>query len=74
MSLSFGVFPDYIPLDASSRDSVEKSICRLVEEKWFKDEDLIIVLAGSFGPEQGASFIEISTARRFSDQCTLEAE
>ena len=72
LSLSFGVFPDYISLGESSRVSVEKAICRLVEEKWLKEEDLIIVLAGSFGPEQGASFIEISTAKRFSDQCTLD--
>lgn len=71
LSLSFGVFSEYIPLGASSRESVIGSIYRLIEDHNFNDDDLIIVLAGSFGPERGASFIEISSAKNFSDQCTL---
>ena len=34
-----------------------------------KDEDLIVVLAGSFGPSQGASYIEISSAGNFKKKC-----
>ncbi|WP_321492659.1 pyruvate kinase [uncultured Desulfobacter sp.] len=71
LSLSFGVFPDYIPLGTNSRESVVNSICRLIKDQNFSDDDLIIVLAGSFGPERGASFIEISNAKNFSDQCAL---
>jgi len=71
LSLSFGVFPDHIPLGKSPRESVIGSICRLIEDHNFNDDDMIIVLSGSFGPERGASFIEISNARNFSDQCAL---
>ena len=71
LSLSFGVFSEYIPLGASPRESVRGSICRLIEDQNFKDDDRIIVLSGSFGPELGASFIEISNAKNFSTQCAL---
>jgi len=69
LSLSFGVFSDYIPMDITTAQPLKKSICRLMDEKRFKDEDLIIVLAGSFGVKQGASYIEISTAGNFKEKC-----
>ncbi|HKL82006.1 MAG TPA: pyruvate kinase, partial [Desulfobacter sp.] len=74
LSLSFGVFPDYIPLGPNPRESVTGAICRLIEDQNFNDDDLIIVLSGSFGPKLGASFIEISNAKNFSDQCILNQE
>ncbi|PIE63449.1 MAG: pyruvate kinase [Desulfobacter postgatei] len=74
LSLSFGVFPEYIPLGACPKESVTASICRLIKDHNFNDDDLIIVLSGSFGPELGASFIEISHAKNFSDQCILSKE
>ena len=40
-----------------------------MDEKCFNDDDLIIVLAGSFGVKQGASYIEISTAGNFKEKC-----
>ncbi|WDP86217.1 MAG: pyruvate kinase [Desulfobacter sp.] len=72
LSLSFGVFADYIPLEittARTAEPLQNAICRLLDENQFKDDHLIIVLAGSFGPEHGASFIEISTAASFKDKC-----
>jgi pyruvate kinase len=62
LSLSFGVYADYLPVNDSSLDTLRKSICRLICEKKFDDESTIIVLAGSFGPAHGASFIEIASA------------
>lgn len=71
LSLSFGVFADHIPLEVSknSAEPLQNAICRLVDENTFEDNDLIIVLAGSFGPEHGASFIEIATAGSFKVKC-----
>lgn len=69
LSLSFGVFADYLPMALTSAQPLKDSICRLINEKQFKDEDLIIVLAGSFGVQQGASYIEISTAKNFKGKC-----
>jgi pyruvate kinase len=40
------------------------TLSRLIREGRFGEDDLIIVLAGHFGPESGASYIEISTARK----------
>ncbi len=63
LSLSFGVFADHIPTNIKSHDILKQSVCRLIDEKCFKKDDLIIILAGSFGKKQGPSFIEISTAQ-----------
>jgi pyruvate kinase len=68
LSLSFGVFADYIPLDVTTAASLKPSIIKLLDRKLIKPEDLIIVLAGSFGVKQGASYIEISTVLNFKDQ------
>ncbi|MDT8379846.1 MAG: pyruvate kinase [Desulfotignum sp.] len=69
LSLSFGVSADYIPMHAGSLESLKLSICRLLEEKKLADDSLIIVLAGSFGPAHGASFIEIASAGTFKLKC-----
>ena len=69
LSLSFGVYADYLELDINSMEPLQRSICRLVEEKLFEDNDLIIVLAGSFGTKQGASYIEISSASNLKEKC-----
>ncbi|WP_136809979.1 pyruvate kinase [Desulfosediminicola flagellatus] len=69
LSLSFGVYADYAPLDITSAEPLKNSICRLISDKHFRDDDLIIVLAGSFGAKQGASYIEISTAENLKMKC-----
>jgi pyruvate kinase len=71
LSLSFGVFPDYIPLGTTTSEAIQMAICRLIDECRFKPEDLIIVLAGNFGPQNGASYIEINTAGNFKQKCSL---
>ncbi len=70
LSLSFGVFAEYIPLGDNPRESLTGSICRLIADQNFNDEDLIIVLSGSFGPERGASYVEIGKAENFSEKCS----
>ena len=69
LSLSYGVSADYIPMNAGSMESLKESICRLLEEKKLADDSLIIILAGSFGPVHGASFIEIASAGTFKEKC-----
>lgn len=68
LSLSFGVFADYIAPDPTKPNVFKRSICRLLEEKHFHSNDLIIVLAGSFKREQGPSYIEISTAKLLKEK------
>jgi pyruvate kinase len=69
LSLSYGVYADYIPMDLGNGAPLQQSVCRLIEENRFHDDDLIVILAGSFGPRQGASYIEISTAANFRLKC-----
>ncbi len=69
LSLSYGVYADYVPMDLTVSQPLKASICRLIAENRFKDSDLIVILAGSFGPKQGASYIEISSAENFRANC-----
>ncbi len=65
LSLSYGVFADYMPMDISTPQPLHNYIQQLIKEKNISDDELVIVLAGSFGVKQGASYIEISTAENF---------
>ncbi len=69
LSLSYGVYADYIALDLTVNQPLQQAICRLLAENHFNDSDLIVILAGSFGPKLGASYIEISTAENFRQKC-----
>lgn len=69
LSLSYGVYAEYIPMDLTVNQPLKMSVCRLIGEDRFKDNDLIVILAGSFGPKQGASYIEISSAANFRQNC-----
>lgn len=69
LSLSFGVHAEYLVPEITSVLPIRKAICRLIEGNFFKQDDLIIILAGHFGVNQGASFIEISTAGNLMEKC-----
>lgn len=69
LSLSFGVYADFCLQDITSSEPLQNAICRLVNEHHFEDEDLIIVFAGSFGSQSGASYIEISSAKNLKEKC-----
>lgn len=62
LALSYGVVAHYTP-HLDSHEFLNMSLPRLVAEGYFSEESLITVLAGHFGLECGASYIEISTAK-----------
>ena len=62
LAISFGVFCNYMELNQSSHEFLERALTRLIRIKAFDKQDLIVVLAGHFGATNGASFVEISTA------------
>ncbi len=74
LALSYGVYANYIENGADSDEALSRSICRLINDRSFSDEDLIIVLAGSFGANHGASYIEIATAGKLRDSCELPSD
>ena len=61
LALSYGVSAYYIEKDDSAHQFLKNALSRLVEEGRFQENSLITVLAGHFGSECGASYIEIST-------------
>ena len=69
LSLSYGVYAHFKMMEVTASTPLKHSICQRITENKFQDDDLIIVLAGSFGTAQGASYIEISSAANFRTQC-----
>ncbi|MCP4117831.1 MAG: pyruvate kinase [Desulfobacteraceae bacterium] len=64
LALSFGVHADYIDREESTTIPLRKAISRLLDQGRLDDDTLITVLAGHFGASHGASYIEISTAKK----------
>jgi pyruvate kinase len=63
LALSYGVCAHYIQQDLTSHEFLRRSLTSLIGEGRFDEESLITVLAGHFGSDNGASYIEISSAR-----------
>ncbi len=63
LALSYGVVAHYIPQDLTTHEFLKTTLTRLMSEGYFTEECLITVLAGHFGAESGASYVEISTAQ-----------
>lgn len=63
LALSYGVSANYMKPDLTSHEFLQTALTRLIEEKRFDEDSLITVLAGNFGSDYGASYVEISTAK-----------
>jgi pyruvate kinase len=63
LALSYGVFATMMAPRQSKDEFEHAAIESLLETKCFGLDDLIVIIGGSFGPLEGASFIEVSSAR-----------
>jgi pyruvate kinase len=63
LALSYGVQAHYMERDLTSHLFLQSALTRLLEENEFTQDCLITVLAGNFGSDYGASYVEISTAK-----------
>jgi len=63
LALSFGVRAYYMKPDLTSHEFLDAALTQLLSENRFKENSLITVLAGNFGSDNGASYVEISTAK-----------
>jgi pyruvate kinase len=63
LALSYGVFATMMAPRQTKDEFEHAAIESLLETGCFKPEDLIVIIGGSFGPSEGASFIEVSSAR-----------
>ncbi|MDR2026080.1 MAG: pyruvate kinase, partial [Prevotellaceae bacterium] len=63
LALSYGVFATMMAPRQTKDEFEHAAIESLLETGCFKPEDLIVIIGGSFGPSEGASFIEVSSAK-----------
>jgi len=59
LQLSYGVEPLELPLYPSRDEFITHAVQKLLQKGKITNDDVILVLAGSFGSTNGASFIEI---------------
>lgn len=63
LALSYGVEADFGKALDSRDEFVKQSLCSLMDKHYFTDEDLVLIIGGSFGPTRGVSFMEISRVK-----------
>ncbi len=62
LALSYGIIPFDMEMRDNKHDFVKEAVKTLIKDGFFTPDDMIGVIAGSFGARRGASFIEISEA------------
>jgi len=62
LALSYGAYPHFMKQHQSTDKFLTESIGVLENDEDIQESDLMIVMAGNFGPSKGASFMEIGTA------------
>jgi len=67
LSLSFGVFAEYIEYQPSSHKFIQMASQSLIDRKRLAPNDLVIMIAGNFGTDFVKSFIEISAVGKLTE-------
>jgi len=63
LALSFGIMANYMELIESRDSFLSDAISTLIDNNKVKEDDMVLVIGGSFGPGNGASFMEISEVK-----------
>lgn len=63
LAISFGVNAHYMQPSLTTHEFLKNALILLMDENHFDADSLITVLAGNFGSDAGASYVEISTAK-----------
>ena len=64
LALSYGIHTEYMEKQPYTYLFLQKAVSELLLEKTIGEDDLVVVLAGNFGPNHGASFVEVATPKR----------
>lgn len=64
LSLSYGVTPEYVPLERGKRQNLVEAIQRLIDEGCLSKEDRVAHMSGNVGAEGSTTRLEIETVRR----------
>lgn len=72
LSLSYGIHPFSLPMQRNEGCFLNVGLNKLIKKGALKPEDTVVVLAGNFGLNQGASYVEISTVNNILKKETFE--
>lgn len=61
LALSYGIYANYCEKRSTTNEFKKALVKYMLQLSHFEKEDLICVIGGSFGPRNGASFLEINT-------------
>ena len=67
LSLSFGVFAEYMEQQVRSHKFVHLVCKSLIEQGRFSPDDTVVVSAGNYGPKYSKAFIEVGSFRELAD-------
>ena len=65
LAISYGIYAMYSEQSETHNSFLLSTLYSLERKRWLFKEDLVVVLGGSFGPEKGASFMEIGNVINF---------
>ena len=68
LALSFGIFAEYMEETNSSFEFIHKALCTHLDNHRLKTDDLVVFIAGNYGSNFGASFIEISPVEKLMNR------
>lgn len=68
-ALSYGVKANFIKPVKNSDEFICNSLHLLMKKNLIEVSDIVVILAGNFGPSNGASFIEISAVENLLTKC-----
>jgi len=68
LALSFGVFAEYIEETKNSYEFVNMALNHCLGNNLLESDDLVVVIAGNYGSNFGASFIEISPVEKLMNR------
>ena len=72
LALSYGIHTDYMEPKETTDEFVQYALQRLMEKEYAKQDHLVVVVAGNFGPTEEPSFMEISTICDMLDICRVD--
>jgi len=67
LALTYGINPWYMSRCNNSTEFIRKSVKEILKGNHVNDEDTLVIVAGNFGQQHGASFMEISTTNNFKN-------
>jgi len=68
VALSYGIHADYFERKDLTPQFLREAVSGMVNDNVVEEDDLIVVIAGNFGENHGASFIEIATPKRILEE------